>query len=71
MIRDFTFTQRILTLFFIFINMALSQAQDKPAYQLFDQKGKVASYSKMIKQLEKADIRFQNTSGKNKTKKLV
>ena len=33
-----------------------AQAQDKPAYQLFDAKGKKVKYKKMLSQLEDADI---------------
>jgi uncharacterized iron-regulated protein len=36
------------------ISMAFKS--DKPAYQLFNQSGKVIKYSKMIKSLEDADI---------------
>ena len=31
---------------------------DKPAYVLYDQKGKITKYEKMIKDLQKADIVF-------------
>ncbi len=40
----------------LLVNFAF--AQDKPAYKLFDQKGKDAKYSKMIKNLQTADIVF-------------
>jgi uncharacterized iron-regulated protein len=35
---------------------SLAQAQDKPAYQIFDAKGKPLTYGKMMKQLAKADV---------------
>jgi len=44
------FTGLFIVLFF------QAQAQDKPAYRLFDANGKKVKYEKMIGQLEKADI---------------
>lgn len=38
--------------------ISTSFAQDKPAYQLFNQKGKIVSYKKMIKDLSKSDMVF-------------
>ncbi len=36
----------------------VSQAQDKPAYQLYSSKGKIAKYDKMIEDLAEADMVF-------------
>ena len=38
--------------------VAISNAQDKPAYQLYNQKGKIAKYDKMIEDLAEADMVF-------------
>ena len=40
----------------LIVNIAF--AQDKPAYKLFDQKGKDVKYSKMLKDIQTADIVF-------------
>lgn len=48
--------------FYLFIIAALflniGFAQDKPAYKLFNQKGKAVKYSKMLKEIQTADIVF-------------
>ena len=46
-----TFLAGLFTVLFLH-----AQAQDKPAYRLYDSKGKKVKYEKMIGQLEKADI---------------
>jgi len=38
--------------------IAISKAQDKPAYQLYNQKGKLAKYDKMMEDLAEADMVF-------------
>lgn len=51
--------QRILyTSILLLTFMSSSFAQDKPAYQLFNQKGKQVKYKKMIKDLAKNDMVF-------------
>lgn len=47
-----------LTFIAIFAFTALATAQDKPAYQLYNQKGKIVKYNKMIKDLADADMVF-------------
>ena len=47
--------QYLLTAIFIFITIILF-AQSKPAYVLYNAKGKKISYTKMIKQLAEKDI---------------
>ena len=46
-----TFLAGIITLLFM-----QAQAQDKPAYRLYDSKGKKVKYEKMVNQLQNADI---------------
>ena len=46
-----------LFLFAILINFS-SYSQQKPAYKLYNAKGKKVSYKKMLKQLSKVDIIF-------------
>ena len=47
-----------LTLVALIAFVAISNAQDKPAYQLYNQKGKIAKYDKMIEDLAEADMVF-------------
>lgn len=47
-----------LTLVALIAFVAISTAQDKPAYQLYNQKGKIAKYDKMIEDLAEADMVF-------------
>ena len=47
-----------LTLTLLTLMVMAGYAQDKPAYQLYNQKGKVADYDKMIKDLAEADMVF-------------
>jgi uncharacterized iron-regulated protein len=47
----------ILVMFLVFTVSTVS-AQDKPAYKLFNSKGKEVKWSKMVKQLEGADMVF-------------
>ena len=47
-----------LTIFALLAFTLVSFAQNKPAYQLFDQKGKVAKYDKMVKDLAESDMVF-------------
>jgi uncharacterized iron-regulated protein len=47
-----------LTIIALLAFVVFSQAQDKPAYQLFNQKGKLAKYDKMIEDLADADMVF-------------
>ena len=47
-----------LTLITIIAFVTFSNAQDKPAYQLYNNKGKLAKYDKMIKDLAKSDMVF-------------
>ncbi len=42
----------------LFVFMASLSAQDKPAYQLYNQKGKITKYDKMVADLAKADMVF-------------
>lgn len=47
-----------LTVLILFVNISFAIAQSKPAYELFDNKGKIADYDKMIKDLAKSDMVF-------------
>ncbi|MCF6360437.1 MAG: ChaN family lipoprotein [Cyclobacteriaceae bacterium] len=47
-----------LTLIALITVVAISNAQDKPAYQLYNQKGKIAKYDKMIEDLAESDMVF-------------
>lgn len=47
-----------LTVFVLLINITFVVAQSKQAYELFDHKGKIADYDKMIKDLAKSDMVF-------------
>ena len=47
-----------VTIIALFVFTLVSFAQNKPAYQLFDQKGKAAKYDKMIEDLADADMVF-------------
>jgi len=47
-----------LTIITLFAFVLIASAQDKPAYQLFNQKGKKAKYNKMIKDLAESDMVF-------------
>lgn len=47
---------RILSLFCFLLLVSTSIGQSKPAYKIFNAKGKAVSYKKMIKKLEKSDI---------------
>lgn len=51
---------RLYSLFVLFYlaSTSLTMAQSKPAYQLYKANGKKVSYSKMLRQLAKADIVF-------------
>lgn len=48
---------KMLTCIFLFIS-TISMAQSKPAYQLYNAKGKKVKYSRMLRQIAKADIVF-------------
>ncbi len=48
----------IFSFLVIFTFTTSATAQDKPAYQLYNQKGKIAKYDKMIKDLAEADMVF-------------
>ncbi|MCI2228902.1 ChaN family lipoprotein [Polaribacter sp. MSW13] len=48
----------LATVFFLITFINLSFSQDKPAYQLFNQKGKIVKYNKMIRNLIKSDMVF-------------
>ena len=50
--------QLFVTGVFLFMFINLSFSQDKPAYQLFNQKGKITKYNKMIRDLVKSDMVF-------------
>lgn len=51
--------KKILLSFFVAVIVSASVlAQDKPAYQLYSQKGKIAKYDKMIEDLAEADMVF-------------
>ena len=47
--------KQLLSLFLIAITLNI-YAQDKPAYLLFNEKGKTISYEKMLKTLSEADV---------------
>ncbi len=47
-----------LTILAIMSLVLLSNAQNKPAYQLYNQKGKIVKYEKMIKDLAESDMVF-------------
>ena len=47
-----------LTIIAIVSLVLFSNAQDKPAYQLYNNKGKLAKYDKMIKDLAESDMVF-------------
>ncbi len=47
-----------LSIFALLAFTLVSFAQNKPAYQLFDQKGKAAKYDKMVKDLAESDMVF-------------
>lgn len=47
-----------LTLVALIAFIAIGNAQDKPAYQLYNQKGKIAKYDKMIEDLAESDMVF-------------
>lgn len=47
-----------LTLIALLAFITISGAQDKPAYQLYNQKGKIAKYDKMIEDLAESDMVF-------------
>lgn len=47
-----------LTIIALLAFVITSQSQDKPAYQLYNQKGKLAKYDKMIEDLADADMVF-------------
>jgi uncharacterized iron-regulated protein len=50
--------QLLTTGFFLIVFVSLSFSQDKPAYQLYNQKGKISKYNKMIRDLAKSDMVF-------------
>ncbi len=47
-----------LSIFLLIAFVSITTAQDKPAYQLFKNNGKIAKYDKMIKDLAKSDMVF-------------
>lgn len=47
-----------LTVIIILVSVSMTFAQGKPAYQLFNNKGKLADYNKMIKDLSQSDMVF-------------
>ena len=47
-----------LTILVLIVFLATANAQDKPAYQLYNQKGKITKYDKMIKDLSESDMVF-------------
>ena len=47
-----------LTIIALIVFATITNAQDKPAYQLFNQKGKIAKYDKMIEDLAESDMVF-------------
>ncbi|MBO3099741.1 ChaN family lipoprotein [Gelidibacter pelagius] len=47
-----------LSALILLINISFVIAQSQPAYELFNQKGKIANYDKMIKDLVKSDMVF-------------
>jgi uncharacterized iron-regulated protein len=50
--------KKFLLIFLVIISIQFSKAQNKPAYQLFDQMGKIADYNDMIKDLSDSDMVF-------------
>ena len=54
-----------LTLFAIISFVLFANAQDKPAYELYNNKGKLAKYDKMIKDLAESDMVFFGESHTN------
>jgi len=46
----------LILLLLMVTTIASAQDKDKPAYRLFDKKGKQTSYSKMLDELEEADV---------------
>ena len=50
--------KNLLIFLVIILSIQFSNAQNKPAYQLFDQKGKIADYTDMIKDLSDSDMVF-------------
>lgn len=48
--------RKLIVYFLIFIFSGLMHAQNKPAYKLYNAKGKKVSYKKMIKKMSKADV---------------
>ena len=48
--------KKILSIIVTLLFILTIQAQKKPAYVLFNQKGKKVSYKKMLKKLAKADV---------------
>ena len=47
---------RRLLLFLLLCSSVLAHAQDKPAYVLYDSKGKKIKYSRMLESVKDADI---------------
>lgn len=47
-----------LTVIIILVSVSMTFAQGKPAYQLYNNKGKLADYDKMIKDLSQSDMVF-------------
>lgn len=47
-----------LLLLFVFVQMAFVMHEDKPAYIIYNSKGKKVSYDKMMKALKKSDMVF-------------
>lgn len=56
MIMSSAFQNTFLTFVFLVSSLVYLEAQTKPAYQLFTEKGKSISYGKMLKKMKKADI---------------
>ena len=50
--------QLLATCFFLITFIGISFSQDKLAYQLFNQKGKITKYNKMIRDLADSDMVF-------------
>jgi uncharacterized iron-regulated protein len=46
----------VLTFFSVFLFVLNVQAQDKPAFKLYNSKGKKTSYKKLLKEAQKADV---------------
>ena len=50
---------KFIKIFLVFtIAAQFASAQDKPAYLIYDSKGKEVSYSKMLRQIADADFVF-------------